>query len=307
MTINKVCGSGLKAIALGASAIMTGQADVVVAGGMENMSLAPMAQLKARWGYRMELTGKGEIYDLMVFDGLYEIFYGYHMGVTAENIAALYAIGRTEQDELGVLSHARAMAAIKGGLFAEEIVPVVIKDRRRHRLQNRRTANGNQPGEDGQVAAGFQEGWNGHRRQRLGHQRRCCRGGVDERRKGQGAGAQAVGQDQSLCLRRPGSGLHGSGARASNYKVLKQGKGRARHEMIELNGASGPSAAPWLASKQSDERWAAEFLGHPISAAVPADGDLHAPCAVRAIAPAKSLLHRRQHGYSHDRGVASFS
>jgi acetyl-CoA C-acetyltransferase len=70
LTINKVCGSGLKAIALGASAIMTGQADVVVAGGMENMSLAPMAQPKARWGYRMELTGKGEIYDLMVFDGL---------------------------------------------------------------------------------------------------------------------------------------------------------------------------------------------------------------------------------------------
>jgi acetyl-CoA C-acetyltransferase len=78
----------------------------------------------------MELTGKGEIYDLMVFDGLYEVFYGYHMGVTAENIAALYGIGRTEQDELGVLSHARAMAAIKGGLFAEEIVPVVIKDRK---------------------------------------------------------------------------------------------------------------------------------------------------------------------------------
>ena len=130
LTINKVCGSGLKAIALGASAIMTGQADVVVAGGMENMSLAPMAMAKARWGYRMELTGKGEVQDLMVFDGLYEIFYGYHMGVTAENIAALYKISRTEQDELGVLSHSRAMAAIKGGLFADEIAPVVIKDRK---------------------------------------------------------------------------------------------------------------------------------------------------------------------------------
>jgi acetyl-CoA C-acetyltransferase len=129
-TINKVCGSGLKAIALGAQAVMTGQADVVVAGGMENMSLAPMALPKARWGHRMELTGKGEITDLMVFDGLYEIFYGYHMGLTAENIAALYGIGRAEQDELGVLSHNRAMAAIKGGLFAEEIVPVVIKDRK---------------------------------------------------------------------------------------------------------------------------------------------------------------------------------
>jgi acetyl-CoA C-acetyltransferase len=130
MTVNKVCGSGLKTIAIGASAIMSGQAEVVVAGGMENMSLAPMAMPKARWGYRMELTGKGEVLDLMVFDGLYEIFYGYHMGVTAENIAALYKIGRAEQDELGVLSHNRAMAAIKGGLFAEEIVPVVIKDRK---------------------------------------------------------------------------------------------------------------------------------------------------------------------------------
>ena len=130
MTVNKVCGSGLKTIAIGASAIMSGQAEVVVAGGMENMSLAPMAMPKARWGYRMELTGKGEVLDLMVFDGLYEIFYGYHMGVTAENIAALYKISRAEQDQLGVLSHNRAMAAIKGGLFAEEIVPVVIKDRK---------------------------------------------------------------------------------------------------------------------------------------------------------------------------------
>jgi acetyl-CoA C-acetyltransferase len=130
ITVNKVCGSGLKAIAIGASAIMSGQAEVVVAGGMENMSLAPMAMAKARWGYRMELTGKGDVLDLMVFDGLYEIFYGYHMGVTAENIAGLYKISRTEQDELGVLSHNRAMAAIKGGLFADEIVPVVIRDRK---------------------------------------------------------------------------------------------------------------------------------------------------------------------------------
>lgn len=129
-TVNKVCGSGLKAIALGAQSIMTGQADVVIAGGQENMSRTPMALSKARWGHRMEITGKGEIVDLMVFDGLYEIFYGYHMGLTAENIAALYGIGRKEQDELGVLSHQRAMSAIKQGLFAEEIVPVTIKSRK---------------------------------------------------------------------------------------------------------------------------------------------------------------------------------
>ena len=129
-TINKVCGSGLKAIALGTSAIMTGQAEVIIAGGQENMSLAPMALPKARWGHRMEISGKGDIYDLMVFDGLYEIFYGYHMGVTAENIASMYGISRKEQDELGVLSHARALKAIKDGIFSQEIAPVIIKTRK---------------------------------------------------------------------------------------------------------------------------------------------------------------------------------
>lgn len=129
-SINKVCGSGLKSIALGASAIMTGQAEVIIAGGQENMSQVPMALPKARWGYRMELTGSGEIHDLMVFDGLFEIFYGYHMGLTAENIATLYDISRREQDELGVLSHNRARKAMKEGLFGQEIVPVVIKSRK---------------------------------------------------------------------------------------------------------------------------------------------------------------------------------
>jgi acetyl-CoA C-acetyltransferase len=109
---------------------MTGSADVILAGGMENMSQVPMALPKARWGHRMELTGVGDVYDLMVFDGLYEIFYGYHMGVTAENIAEMYGIGRQEQDELGVLSHTRAKAAMNEGLFSQEIVPVVIKTRK---------------------------------------------------------------------------------------------------------------------------------------------------------------------------------
>ena len=129
-TINKICGSGLKAIALGAASIMTGEAEVVVAGGQESMSNAPMALPKARWGYRMELTGVGEVRDLMVYDGLYEIFYGYHMGVTAENIVAKYGISRKEQDELAVLSHNRAFAAVQNGTFKDEIVDVLIKNRR---------------------------------------------------------------------------------------------------------------------------------------------------------------------------------
>ncbi|MBF0466122.1 MAG: acetyl-CoA C-acetyltransferase [Nitrospirae bacterium] len=129
-TINKVCSSGLKAIALGATSIMAGESDVIVAGGMESMSNVPFALLQARWGYRMALTGIGELHDLMVFDGLFEIFYGYHMGITAENIVDLYGITRQEQDELSLLSHTRALKAIKDGTFAKEIVPVVIKGRK---------------------------------------------------------------------------------------------------------------------------------------------------------------------------------
>jgi acetyl-CoA C-acetyltransferase len=126
-TVNKVCASGMKAVALAAQSIRLGEADVVLAGGMENMSMIPYAMPSARWGARM---GNAEMIDLVVFDGLYEIFYGYHMGITAENIAARYDISRTAQDELGALSHKRAMAAISGGLFKNEIVPVVIPQRK---------------------------------------------------------------------------------------------------------------------------------------------------------------------------------
>ncbi|GAB6273738.1 MAG: acetyl-CoA C-acetyltransferase [Peptococcaceae bacterium] len=126
-TINKVCGSGAKAIALAAQAIMAGEADVVIAGGMENMSMAPYFLPKARWGARMF---NAEIVDLMVHDGLWEIFYGHHMGITAENIAEKFNVTRLDQDELGLLSHQRARAAIKNNLFKEEIVPVIIPQKK---------------------------------------------------------------------------------------------------------------------------------------------------------------------------------
>ena len=112
-TVNKVCASGLKAISLGAEAIMTGSANVIIAGGMENMSKVPYALPRARWGYRMDISGWGEIQDLMVLDGLFESLYGYHMGITAENISEKYGITRQEQDELGLISHQRARAAIR--------------------------------------------------------------------------------------------------------------------------------------------------------------------------------------------------
>ena len=129
-TVNKVCASGLKAITLGAEAIMLGEADVVVAGGMECMSHSPYILPKARWGYRMDAGARGELIDLMVFDGLWEIFYGYHMGNTAEEIANKYAFTREEQDRIGFLSHQRARAAIKDGLFKDEIVPVSVPQRK---------------------------------------------------------------------------------------------------------------------------------------------------------------------------------
>jgi acetyl-CoA C-acetyltransferase len=126
-TVSKVCASGLKAIALGAQAIKAGDAEVILAGGQENMSMIPYALPAARWGARMNNV---DLVDLMVLDGLYEIFYGYHMGVTAENIAEKYGITRREQDELGALSHARARKAIKDGLFKDEIIPVVLPQKK---------------------------------------------------------------------------------------------------------------------------------------------------------------------------------
>jgi len=129
ITINKVCASGMKAITLAAQIIKAGDADVIVAGGMENMSNAPYGLPDARWGYRMNMPF-GQIVDLMVHDGLFEIFNSYHMGFTAENIAAKYGITRQEQDEISLLSHQRARAAIASGAVADEIVPVVIPQKK---------------------------------------------------------------------------------------------------------------------------------------------------------------------------------
>ena len=126
-TLNKVCSSGLRAIIAGIHSVMLGDNDVVVAGGMENMSMAPFAVPSARWGARMFDT---KMTDLMVLDGVWEIFYGYHMGVTAENIAARYGISRVEQDTFGLISHQRARKAIKEGLFKDEIVPVIIPQKK---------------------------------------------------------------------------------------------------------------------------------------------------------------------------------
>ena len=127
MTINKVCGSGLRAVGLAASMIKAGDADIIVAGGMESMSQAPYALKSARWGQRM---GDSKMVDTMINDALWDAFNNYHMGNTAENIAKDWGITRQEQDEFAASSQQKAEAAIKSGRFKDEIVPVVIPQRK---------------------------------------------------------------------------------------------------------------------------------------------------------------------------------
>ncbi len=127
MTINHVCGSGLRAVVLGAQLINAGDAEVVVAGGQENMSMAPYALPAARAGYRL---GDGQVVDTLVRDGLWDAFNDYHMGVTAENVAKEAGLSREEQDEFAAASQQKAEAAQQEGRFKDEIVPVVIPQRR---------------------------------------------------------------------------------------------------------------------------------------------------------------------------------
>ena len=127
MTINMVCGSGLRTVMLGAQAIALGDADLIVAGGTENMSQSPYLLPKARTGYRM---GNGEVVDSMVNDGLWDIYNNYHMGITAENLAEKYELTREDQDAFAAGSQNKAEAAQKAGRFAEEIVPVSIPQRK---------------------------------------------------------------------------------------------------------------------------------------------------------------------------------
>ena len=127
MTVNKVCGSGLRTVSLAAQIIKAGDADIIVAGGTENMSQAPYLLKTARWGQRMN---DGKMVDSMVNDALWDAFNNYHMGVTAENIATEWKLTREEQDEFALNSQLKAEAAIKAGKFKDEIVPVVIPQRK---------------------------------------------------------------------------------------------------------------------------------------------------------------------------------
>jgi acetyl-CoA C-acetyltransferase len=161
MTINKVCGSGLKSVALAAQAIQTGNSSIVVAGGMESMTNAPYLLPQARKGYRL---GNAQIIDSMVHDGLWDIYNDYHMGITGENVAEKYGITREEQDEFALHSHRKALSAIKECRLKSQIVPVEIPAKKNHRSAARSEAR-------------VQEGRNRYRRECARSQRRRCRPG----------------------------------------------------------------------------------------------------------------------------------
>ncbi|VVB88384.1 3-ketoacyl-CoA thiolase [uncultured archaeon] len=122
-TVNKVCGSGLKSVMLAAQAIKAGDADIAVAGGMENMSAAPHLIRNMRWGVKF---GDASITDALIFDGLWEVYNNYHMGLTGERVAQKYGITREEADEFALGSHMKAMRAMNDGKFNEEIMPVEV-------------------------------------------------------------------------------------------------------------------------------------------------------------------------------------
>ena len=127
LTVNQVCASGLKSVELAAQAIACGTADIIVAGGVEHMTSAPYLLKNARWGQRL---GHGQMVDSMVCDGLWDIFYDCHMGITAENVALKYNVSREDQDEFAADSHQKATQAIREGKFKDEIVPVTIRQRK---------------------------------------------------------------------------------------------------------------------------------------------------------------------------------
>jgi len=129
MTLNRMCGSGLQAIVSAAQEVALGDAEVVLAGGIESMDQAPFLLPRARYGYRMGMPG-GEILDHMVYDGLWDVFNDYHMGVTAENVAEKYGVSREDQDAYAARSHQRAARAIQEGYFEEQIVPVEVKQKK---------------------------------------------------------------------------------------------------------------------------------------------------------------------------------
>jgi acetyl-CoA C-acetyltransferase len=221
LTINAVCGSGLKAVMLAAQAVAWGDAEIVVAGGQENMSAAPHVLMGSRDGQRM---GDWKMQDTMIVDGLWDVYNQYHMGVTAENVAKENNIDRAAQDALALGSQQKAAAAQDAGKFKDEIVPFhpaeegrpgPVRRRRVHQQEDQRRSAG-------RPAPRLRQGRFGDRRQCLRPERRRRRRGGDEREEGQGARPEAAGHDQGLRHHRPRPEIMGMGPVSATKKALQR-------------------------------------------------------------------------------------
>ncbi len=222
MTINKVCGSGLKAVALAAQAIQTGNSSIVVAGGMESMTNAPYLLPNARKGFRL---GNQQLVDSMVHDGLWDIYNDYHMGITGENVAEKYGITREEQDEFAVNSHRKAIAAQKECRFKSQIVPVEIPAKKKGQPavifdKDESAARGHDHRSAARAEAGVQERWHRDGRQRSRSERWGRRSGSDQCRARRELGAKPMGG---------ADGAHrGAGHQRSRAEVGHDGSSRQR-------------------------------------------------------------------------------
>ena len=228
LTINKVCGSGLKAVMLAAQAVQTDNAEIVVAGGMESMSNCPYLLPKAREGMRL---GHGQLLDSMIGDGLWDAFEDYHMGCTGEIVAEKYGVTRAEQDAYALLSHQKAVAAIKAGKFKDEILPVPLPQKKGDPVlfaDDEKPARGHLARGPLAAQARLQGGRHRDRRERARGERRGRRPGGDLGRARAGAGAKAPGPD-----RRPGGGRPAARARDDD-----SGGGGA--EALEEDRLDGP-------------------------------------------------------------------
>ena len=226
-TINVLCGSGMHCVNLAAKLIASGDADIIVAGGMENMSMAPYLLYNARFGYRM---GAGKMDDALIRDALTDAFGGYHMGITAENIAEDWGLTREQLDEFAAWSQQKAQKAIAEGKFKDEIVPMEVKQKKQTVVFDTDEATQTECNcrEHQQTASCIQRGWCRNRRQFFRYQR--CSGSADryERRKGKGAGRKADGYLGSRRAGRRRTPHHGYRTGCSNPQGNEESRLRNR-------------------------------------------------------------------------------
>ena len=269
--VNQLCGSGLRAVALGYQSIRNGDASIIVAGGQESMSMAPHAA-HLRNGQKL---GALEFVDTMIKDGLTDAFHSIHMGITAENVAREFQITREEQDRFAVASQNKAEAARKAGRFKDEIVPVTVTERKGVKLveHDEYIRDGVTYESVSGLAPGFRQGRHGDGGQRVGPERWRRGAGADEREGCRRARDRAAGPHRLLGERRRRSQDHGHGAHSGLAHGAEEGRlepGRSRSDRIQrsLRGAGlrGEQERSAGTRRKVNVNGGAIAIGHPIGA-----------------------------------------